>query len=119
MNSVDSFIGRRLRQSRWICGMSQADLAQHLSVAPQEVSRYEAGAKRLAAAQLLQIADVMDLPVMAFFQGMQADPDPTDRKTPPPGLARMPGEKSGAKPGQMTAPPQDAKVLSPATERER
>lgn len=99
--------------------MSQADLSQRLSVAPQEVSRYEAGAKRLAAAQLLRIADVMDLPVTAFFQGMQADPDPTDRRTPPSGLSRMPGQKSGAKPSQMIAPPQDAKVLSPATERGR
>ncbi|MDR7124457.1 helix-turn-helix transcriptional regulator [Pseudotabrizicola sp. 4114] len=70
MNNVDFFIGRRMRQFRWVRGISQADLAQSLGVGPEQIDAYETGAARVAAAQLFQIAEAMDLPVTAFFEGM-------------------------------------------------
>lgn len=76
MNSVDSFIGRRMRQFRWLCGMSHDDLAEHLSVEPEQIKAYERGEARVAAAQLFQIAEAMNVPVTAFFEGMGATPGP-------------------------------------------
>ncbi|TGD43917.1 XRE family transcriptional regulator [Pseudotabrizicola sediminis] len=82
MNSVDSFIGRRIRQFRWVCGVTQAELAEHLSVDPGQISAYEAGTNRVAAAQLLQIATVLDIPVASFFDGIAA-PSGADQNGPP------------------------------------
>lgn len=70
MNNVDSFIGRRMRQFRWLRGISQADLAESLGVEPEQINAFETGTARVAAAQLFQIAEAMDVPVTAFFDGM-------------------------------------------------
>lgn len=75
MNSVDSFIGRRMRQFRWVRGISQADLARCLSVEPEQINAYESGTSRVAAAQLFQISEAMDVPVTAFFEGMGVTPE--------------------------------------------
>lgn len=72
MNSVDSFIGRRIRQFRWMYGVSQADLARHLSVDPAQINAYECGAERVAAAELIQMAGLLDVPVAALFEGIGA-----------------------------------------------
>lgn len=70
MNSVDSFIGRRIRQFRWTCGVTQADLARHLGIQPPQIDAYERGTTRIAAVQLFQIAEMMDVPVTVFYDGM-------------------------------------------------
>ncbi|MFN4129016.1 MAG: helix-turn-helix domain-containing protein [Paracoccaceae bacterium] len=72
MSSVDSFIGRRIRQFRWVRGVSQADLARRLSVEPEQIKAYENGTSRVGAAQLFQISGALDVPITAFFEGMDA-----------------------------------------------
>ncbi len=76
MTSVDSFIGRRIRQSRWIRGISQADLARRLSVEPELIIAYENGTSRVPAAQLLQISKAMDVAITTFFEGMGVSSEP-------------------------------------------
>lgn len=75
MNSVDSFIGRRMRQFRWVRGISQSDLARLLSVEPEQITAYESGTARIAAAQLVQISDALGVPVTAFFEGIGGSPE--------------------------------------------
>ncbi|WP_103335643.1 helix-turn-helix domain-containing protein [Pseudotabrizicola formosa] len=98
MNSVDTFVGRRIRQFRWVCGVTQAELAAHLSVLPSQISAYEAGTDRVPAAQLLQIATLLDLPVAAFFEGMAASSGAgrsTQPKVPSPAPSDLPSTSLG------------------------
>ncbi|MFN7225563.1 MAG: helix-turn-helix domain-containing protein, partial [Paracoccaceae bacterium] len=71
------FIGRRIRQFRWTCGITQAELAQNLGVEPPQIDAYERGTTRIAAVQLFQIAEMMDVPVTVFYDGMAALQDAT------------------------------------------
>lgn len=75
MQTIDSFIGRRIRQYRWVLGISQDDLGRHLGVTPDQIKTYETGGTRVSAAELFLIAQAMDIPVSAFFKGMGAEPD--------------------------------------------
>ncbi|MFN3723591.1 MAG: helix-turn-helix domain-containing protein [Paracoccaceae bacterium] len=75
MSSVDDFIGRRIRQFRWVRGVSQADLAKRLSVEPAQIKAYENGTSRVEAAQLFQVSGALDVPVSAFFEGMGDSPE--------------------------------------------
>lgn len=107
MNSAESTIGRRLRQFRWICGVSQADVAQHLCVSPKQISGSEVGTTRLAAAQMPQIANFLNIPAPTFSEGMRAAPNAATRAK----------RKAQFDPTGM--PLQDAKVMAIETERER
>lgn len=79
MSAVDSFIGRRIRQFRWTCGVTQADIASHLGVGLQQIEAYERGEARITAVRLFQIAERLDVPVTVFFDGMGATPDAGQR----------------------------------------
>ncbi len=76
MNSVDSFIGRRIRQFRWVHGISQADLARRLSIELGQIVAHESGSLRISAALLFQISEVMNVPVTEFFEGIGVAADP-------------------------------------------
>ncbi|MBN2629681.1 MAG: helix-turn-helix transcriptional regulator [Rhodobacteraceae bacterium] len=92
MTNVDFFIGRRLRQFRWLNGVSQSDLARRVCTETAQIEAYESGKIRVSAARLLQIAQAMDLPLSAFFEGMPVLPESghaVPRQAPSTGEARM------------------------------
>ena len=59
----------RLRLRRKLLGMSQKRLAGQLGITLQQVQKYENGANRIAAGSLLDIARVLDVPVLFFYEG--------------------------------------------------
>lgn len=71
--SVDEEIGRRIRLRRLDLEMSQENLADKLGVTFQQVQKYEKGVNRVAAATLMRIAKILDLPIAAFFPKETAD----------------------------------------------
>lgn len=53
--------------------MSQATLAEQLDISYQQIQRYEAGANRIPATRLHEIAQLFDTPVEWFFDQLVQD----------------------------------------------
>jgi transcriptional regulator with XRE-family HTH domain len=50
--------------------MSQDKLGENLGVTFQQVQKYERGSNRVSASRLWSMADVLDVPVQYFFEGL-------------------------------------------------
>jgi transcriptional regulator with XRE-family HTH domain len=70
-NALDRHIGRVVRTRRLALQMSQGRLAEILGITFQQVQKYEQGVNRIAASRLYDIADGLDMPVSAFFEGLR------------------------------------------------
>jgi transcriptional regulator with XRE-family HTH domain len=64
--SVDKHVGSRVRMRRQMLAMSQQKLGDALGLTFQQVQKYEKGANRIGAGRLLQIADILKVPVSFF-----------------------------------------------------
>ncbi|HLH91634.1 MAG TPA: helix-turn-helix transcriptional regulator [Xanthobacteraceae bacterium] len=69
---VDAIVGRRIRTRRLLLGLTQTQLAQQLGVSFQQVQKYENGANRVGAGRLVQIAQVLGVPIEALLEGLNA-----------------------------------------------
>ena len=70
---VDEHVGKRLRQRRWLVGMTQQQLAEHVGIKFQQIQKYETGANRVSASRLWDIASTLDVSIDFFFDGLQAE----------------------------------------------
>lgn len=77
---VDVHVGKRLRQRRWLVGMTQQQLAEKVGIKFQQIQKYETGANRVSASRLWDIAEVMDVPVAYFFEAMEATEAPSSKE---------------------------------------
>ncbi|ESQ81464.1 Cro/Cl family transcriptional regulator [Asticcacaulis sp. AC466] len=68
-NPVDVHVGAYIRIRRKFLGMSQGDLARQINLTFQQVQKYERGANRISASKLYQIARVLHVPIISFFDG--------------------------------------------------
>lgn len=69
--SVDVHVGQRVRQRRWMLGVTQQRLADLVGVKFQQVQKYETGANRISASRLWDIAAVLEAPIAFFFEGLE------------------------------------------------
>jgi len=72
-HKVDVHVGKRIRQRRWLTGMTQQKLAELVGIKFQQIQKYETGANRVSASRLWDIADALDVQVAFFFEGLQAE----------------------------------------------
>lgn len=80
---VDVHVGKRIRQRRWLIGMTQQQLGESVGIKFQQIQKYETGSNRVSASRLWEIADVLDVPVTFFFDGLdQKDGEPSAVKKP-------------------------------------
>lgn len=70
---VDVHVGKRIRQRRWLVGMTQQKLAEAVGIKFQQIQKYETGANRVSASRLWDIADVLDVDVAFFFEGLREE----------------------------------------------
>ncbi|MEL6566507.1 MAG: helix-turn-helix transcriptional regulator [Pseudomonadota bacterium] len=70
---VDVHVGKRIRQRRWLIGMTQQKLADMVGIKFQQIQKYETGANRVSASRLWDIGEAMGVPVAFFFEGLQGD----------------------------------------------
>ena len=70
---VDEHVGKRLQQRRWLVGMTQQQLAEHVGIKFQQIQKYETGANRVSASRLWDIASTLDVSINFFFDGLQAE----------------------------------------------
>jgi transcriptional regulator with XRE-family HTH domain len=72
-NPVDVHVGTRVRLRRTLLGMSQEKLGQAVGLTFQQVQKYERGVNRISAARLHKLSQVLDVPVLFFFDDMPPD----------------------------------------------
>ena len=77
---MDAHVGDRIRLRRRILGLTQQQLADALDLTFQQVQKYERGANRVSASKLFGIAEILQVPVGYFFEGL-ADPVEADGAT--------------------------------------
>jgi len=70
-HTVDVHVGKKIRQRRWLVGMTQQGLAEAVGIKFQQIQKYETGANRVSASRLWDIASALDLPVSHFFEGVE------------------------------------------------
>ena len=68
---VDIHVGKRVRQRRWMVGVTQQQLAEAVGIKFQQIQKYETGMNRVSASRLWDIADALDVPVSYFFEGLE------------------------------------------------
>jgi transcriptional regulator with XRE-family HTH domain len=83
MDVIDIHLGRRLRRRRRILGLTQQQLAGACGVRFQQIQKYECAANRMSAARLWQLAEVLEVPVSYFYEGLgqesvEKDPEPPE-----------------------------------------
>jgi transcriptional regulator with XRE-family HTH domain len=98
-HKVDIHVGKRIRQRRWLTGMTQQKLAELVGIKFQQIQKYETGANRVSASRLWDIADALEVNVAFFFESMQEDAADTATARQPKNraLANVPLDVTGDK----------------------
>lgn len=68
---IDEWVGARIRERRQLLGMSQSTLGQALGLTFQQIQKYERGRNRVSASVLWRTAEVLDVPITFFFEGLE------------------------------------------------
>ncbi|MEP3441288.1 MAG: helix-turn-helix transcriptional regulator [Sulfitobacter sp.] len=68
---VDIHVGKKIRQRRWLIGMTQQTLGETVGIKFQQIQKYETGANRVSASRLWDIAKALGMPVASFFEGIE------------------------------------------------
>tara|TARA_R100000541_G_scaffold21451_3_gene31400 strand:+ start:1472 stop:1846 length:375 start_codon:yes stop_codon:yes gene_type:complete len=91
-HKVDVHVGQRIRQRRWLTGMTQQRLAELVGIKFQQIQKYETGANRVSASRLWDIAFALNVDVSHFFEGLEAE-----KTQPEKALDNIPADLSGDK----------------------
>ena len=73
-HAVDVHVGQRVRQRRWMLGMTQFQLGEQVGIKFQQIQKYETGANRVSASRMWDIANALEVPVSFFFEGLEDQP---------------------------------------------
>ncbi len=68
---VDEYVGKRVRQRRWMVGYSQQQLGEAVGIKFQQIQKYETGMNRISASRLWDIAETLGVPITFFFEGYE------------------------------------------------
>jgi len=61
-------VGQRMRHRRWMLGMTQRRLSKLVGVKFEQIRKYEAGASRISASTMRNIAAALEVSVSYFFE---------------------------------------------------
>ena len=67
---VDVHVGKRIRHRRWMNGTTQQQLAEAVGIKFQQIQKYETGMNRVSASRLWDIANVLNVSISFFFEGL-------------------------------------------------
>ncbi len=77
-NAADRHVGARIRERRVMMGLSQQQLARMIGVTYQQAHKYERGLNRISAGRLFEIAQVLNVAVSWFFEGLTDEAEPNE-----------------------------------------
>jgi transcriptional regulator with XRE-family HTH domain len=92
IHPVDAHVGMRLRQRRFLLGLSQTRLGAAVALRFQRIQKYEHGTNRIGSSRLFEFARALGVPVSYFFDDMAAPP-----ATPKTGRAGRKASRRGRK----------------------
>jgi len=70
MSQYDSvYAGQRIRQRRWMLGVSRSEVAERLGIEARQLEAVEAGERLVAGGFLSAIAGILEVPVAYFADG--------------------------------------------------
>ena len=72
-SEVDVHIGQQIRKRRIELGLTQNELALACGVRFQAMSKYETANCRMSAKRLWQFADVLEVPISYFYEGLERE----------------------------------------------
>ena len=78
-NQIDVAVGQRIRAFRHDANLSQIELADQIGVTFQQLQKYEKGTNRVGSGRLMHIARALDVPIIAFFDGLAQPTDESGR----------------------------------------
>src|SRR5271156_4643409 len=87
-NPIDIHVGSRVRLRRNMLGLSQEKLGEAIGLTFQQVQKYERGANRIGASRLLELSDVLGVPISFFYD----ETDPVHAPPVPTGFEESPQE---------------------------
>ena len=70
IHPVDLYVGKRLRQKRLECGISQDELAASVDLTFQQIQKYERGINRISSSKLFDFAKFLRVSIQYFFEGL-------------------------------------------------
>jgi transcriptional regulator with XRE-family HTH domain len=70
---IDRHVGVRIRERRVMLGLTQQQLAELIGVTYQQAHKYERGINRVSAGRLFDVAQVLNVPVNYFFDGLEQE----------------------------------------------
>ena len=73
--SVDIHVGQKLRQRRWMIGMSRQQLGDAIGVGLDQIRNYEMGSEHVGPSRMWQIAAALDVPMSYFFEEIEGQSD--------------------------------------------
>ncbi len=73
-DDIDLHLGKRLRRRRRLLGLTQQQVAEGVGIRFQQIQKYECGANRISAARLWQLAQVLEVQISYFYDGLTETP---------------------------------------------
>jgi transcriptional regulator with XRE-family HTH domain len=73
-NSLDAYIGKRVKARRFFLGISQEKLGSYLGITFQQIQKYEKGVNRISASTLYNIANILAVDISYFIEGYRQAP---------------------------------------------
>ncbi len=77
--SIDAFIGQKIRNMRLKYGITLADIAKKINVSMQLIQKYETGLTRIPVSVLCRIADILHISPSDFFENYNRLNDKSDK----------------------------------------
>lgn len=68
-NTVDIYLGNRLKIKRKEIGITQTKLASIIGISYQQVQKYEKGINKIPSGRLYELSKVLKISLMYFFKG--------------------------------------------------
>jgi DNA-binding XRE family transcriptional regulator len=75
--SVDIHVGQKIRQRRWMLGITKQQLADNVGVKLEQIKKYEAGAIHISASRMWDVAAAMEVPMSYFFEDVEGQASDT------------------------------------------
>jgi len=76
-DAIDVEVGSRIRRRREELSIAPAALAEKLCISPQQLEKCERGVEKISAGRLLRISEILNVPVMFFFESASDDDFPS------------------------------------------
>lgn len=71
MEEVDKFVGYKIKERRKLLKLSQTKLAELMGLSYQQIQKYENGANKITVARLMQLAKVLNISPVYFYEGVE------------------------------------------------